>query len=204
MTIPVEIRSQHGGAHGELVVPADAAGLVVIAHAAEWTELGPRDTALAKTLQDQRLATLSLGSLTYPDGHRSDPDAATALVDEAVELAESNDLSRHLPVGLYGSDLGAVAALRVATSYPGRIGAVVARSGRTDLVGAGLAEVTAATLLIVGDRDAELRTLNERCLTELPNSQLRVIPGASRTFEEIGTMEAAAEMSAIWFADRLR
>ena len=99
--------------------------------------------------------------------------------------------------GYFGSSTGAASALRAAVHLPRRILGVVSRGVRTDLAGDSLSEVWAAKLLIVGQLDEDLFTLNQEVLEGLPGSKsLVVIESATHLFEDSGTLgEVAAEAS---------
>ena len=73
----------------------------------------------------------------------------------------------------------------------------MSRGGRTDLAGDSLSEVWAAKLLIVGQLDENLFTLNQEVLEGLPGPKsLVVIESATHLFEDSGTLgEVAAEAS---------
>jgi pimeloyl-ACP methyl ester carboxylesterase len=62
--------------------------------------------------------------------------------------------------------------------------------------------VRAPTLLVVGERDAQVLELNRIALASLGTSekQLVVVPGASHLFEEPGTLAQAARVAGDWFA----
>lgn len=61
------------------------------------------------------------------------------------------------------------------------------------------------TLLIVGAADADVLALNRQALTEIdsPDKRLDVIPNATHLFEEPGTLDEVARLSAEWFARHL-
>jgi putative phosphoribosyl transferase len=105
-----------------------------------------------------------------------------------------------LPLGYFATGLGAAAALRAAAELDGEIGAVVCSQGRADLVGAGAAAVTAATLLVVAgadpvtlDRNGGLEPLL-RC-----RSALEIVPGASRRLDEVGAVDRVVDLATDWF-----
>src|SRR5690606_8870449 len=92
-----------------------------------------------------------------------------------------------LPIGLFGASTGAAAALVAAARRPDLVHAVVSRGGRPDLAGPALADVRAATLLLVGGRDEQVIELNEQARQSLAApTELHIIPGATHLFEEPG------------------
>jgi putative phosphoribosyl transferase len=59
-------------------------------------------------------------------------------------------------------------------------------------------------LLIVGGRDVELLELNRRAMRAMRCPvNLEMVPGATHLFEEPGTLERVAELSAEWFLEHL-
>ncbi|NKQ55049.1 alpha/beta hydrolase [Amycolatopsis sp. K13G38] len=200
MTVPLTLA---GGA-GDLTVPADAAGVVVFAHGSGSSRKSPRNVAVARTLQDYRLATV-LFDLLSPDedDRRFDIELLTARLLQVVDLVRGEEPTAGLPVGLFGASTGAAAALRAAASRPD-IRAVVSRGGRPDLAGEALSRVTAPTLLIVGGQDPDVRRLNEEAARRSPApNEVKIVPGATHLFEEPGALESVAEMAATWFTTHL-
>ena len=55
---------------GDLVVPADAVGLVVFAHGSGSSRHSPRNRSVAATLQDRALALLQVDLLTPAEEQR--------------------------------------------------------------------------------------------------------------------------------------
>lgn len=84
-----------------------------------------------------------------------------------------------------------------------KLGAIVSRSGRPDLVGSeNLANVKVPTLFIVGGNDHnQVISWNKNALKYLGSGKkkLVVIPGASHLFEEPGTLEEVGRLASGWF-----
>jgi pimeloyl-ACP methyl ester carboxylesterase len=109
-----------------------------------------------------------------------------------------------LRVGLFGASTGAAAALVAAASRPDQVAAVVSRGGRPDLAGPALIQVTAPTLLLVGELDLPVRDLNEQARNAMTvHTELRIIPGATHLFEEPGTLDLVAGEAGAWFTTYL-
>ena len=103
---------------------------------------------------------------------------------------------RGLRVGYFGGGCGTAAALRVAARETEAFGAMVMLGGRPDLVGEVLGQVRTPTLFIAGAGDLLVIEWNRKALLELGGEKdLRVIPGASHMFEEIGVIEDVAELA---------
>src|SRR5262249_59779876 len=100
----------------------------------------------------------------------------------------------NLKIGYFGASTGAGAALVAAAQLPDIVAAVVSRGGRPDLAGPALPVVRAPTLLIVGSDDTPVIRLNREAFDQLTMSEkeLKIVPGASHLFEELGTLEEVA------------
>ena len=193
---------------GELVLPADATGLVVFAHGSGSSRLSPRNTYVAGELHAHRLGTLLFDLLTEPEAAQRanvfDIALLSARIGDALDWIETQSGLAALPIGLFGASTGAAAALVAAARRPQRIGAVVSRGGRPDLAGDDLQRVTAATLLIVGGDDRAVLQLNRAALAALRcEKHLDVVLGATHLFEEPGALESVAALAANWFARHL-
>ncbi len=196
----------------ELIIPANAPGLVVFAHGSGSSRHSSRNQFVARSLRQAGLATLLMDLLTaeeeqaeaYTAHLRFDiPFLANRLLDATcwvLDEAAPKDLS----AGFFGSSTGAAAALVAAAELGEQIQAVVSRGGRPDLAGDALERVYAPTLLIVGGNDTPVIPLNEAAYDRLPGQKaLRIIPGASHLFEEPGKLELVADMAAEWLTDHL-
>ena len=192
------------GLPGVLRVPMRPRGVVVFAQAGGGGRLSRPDIHVAETLGRHRLATL-LFDLLSPDEARQhanvlDVPLLAGRLLQAVERAAAAPDLRRLPVGLFGADTGAAAALAAAAALGAQVACVVSRGGRPDLAGQVLARVTAPTLLIVGSLDLAVLELNRAALKVLGgDSTLAVVPGAGHLFEEAGSLDLAAARAAGWF-----
>ena len=189
---------------GLLTVPEGAIGIVVFAHGSGSSRLSPRNTRVARALNEARLATL-LFDLLLP--HEAEdrrnvfdiPLLATRL-EEALVWLKGEEFLAPLSVGLFGASTGAAAALVAASRQPDQVSALVSRGGRPDLAACSLARVKAPTLLIVGGRDELVIDLNERAMAELKcDKRLEIVPRATHLFEEPGTLDAVISLAAAWF-----
>lgn len=110
----------------------------------------------------------------------------------ATDWAATTTELAALPIGYFGANTGAGAALLAAAIAPDRVRALVSRGGRPDLAGETiLSRVHAPTLLIVGSRDAPVTMLNREVMRHLRcASELVIVPNAGHLFEEPGTLDA--------------
>jgi putative phosphoribosyl transferase len=90
--------------------------------------------------------------------------------------------------------------LVAAARQPEAVVAVVSRGGRPDLAAGSLPRVKAPTLLIVGDADTEVLSLNRAAQARMTcESRLVTVPGATHLFEEPGTLEHVVVSARDWF-----
>src|SRR5439155_21869509 len=141
---------------GDLHLPRDARGAVLVAHGGGGSRRRPRNRAVARDLSEAGFGTLLLDLLTE-DEEEEERYTRHLRFDVALlarRLAGVRESLRlDLPVGYFGASTGAAAALIAAAMRPRGVAAVVSRGGRPDLAGPALADVGAPTLLIVGSRD---------------------------------------------------
>jgi putative phosphoribosyl transferase len=198
--------------HGFLEVPRGANGLVLFVHGSGSSRLSSRNQRVAETLRRHGLATLLFDLLTSDEEHydaetahlRFDIPFLAGRLRLATSWVQSDRDLAHLPLGYFGASTGAAAALIAAVDEGTRVRAVVSRGGRPDLAGPVLSQVRTPTLLIVGGDDTEVLALNRDAYAKLPGKKrLEVVPGAGHLFEEAGTLDMAAALSAAWFSDHL-
>jgi pimeloyl-ACP methyl ester carboxylesterase len=193
---------------GLLTLPSDCNGLVVFAHGSGSSRLSPRNTQVAKLLNDRGLATLLFDLLSDPEAEDRrnvfDIPLLGGRVLTALHWAKRRDDLAALPIGIFGASTGAAAALVAAAKAPGFVRAVVSRGGRPDLAGNALDKVEAPTLLIVGGQDLDVLELNREAqrLMRCPTS-LIVVPGATHLFEEPGAMDQVVAAASDWFSEHL-
>ncbi|MGH6625738.1 MAG: dienelactone hydrolase family protein [Burkholderiaceae bacterium] len=194
---------------GHLAWPAGARALVLFAHGSGSSRHSPRNVFVAQALQQAGLGTLLFDLLTPQEEqvdlrtreHRFDIGLLTQRMRHATDWVDAQDGLRGLPLGYFGASTGSAAALAAAADLGKRIGAVVSRGGRPDMVPpADLARVEAATLLIVGGNDEGVIELNEQAWRHLRcEKDFAIVPGATHLFEESGALQAVARLACGWF-----
>jgi putative phosphoribosyl transferase len=204
---PVSITLQNVTVEGFFTVPRQAQGLVIFVHGSGSSRLSPRNQFVARVLHRARLATLLADLLTEAEDRdykrRFDIPLLTDRVLSITDWAKQHPAFPGLPIGYFGASTGAAAALQAAVELGEEIKAIVSRGGRPDLA-TELEKVTAPTLLIVGGNDYEVIRLNQKALAALRGrKELQIVPGATHLFEEPGTLEQVAELSAQWFTKEL-
>lgn len=193
---------------GILRVPAGASGMVLFAHGSGSSRLSRRNNYVAGILDDAGIATLLFDLLTEREDtvyqNRFDIELLTRRLLAATDWVASQPEYREFGIGYFGASTGAAAALKAAAERGRAIRAVVSRGGRPDLAGEDLPRVEAPTLLIVGGLDDVVIALNRTAFENLHTTkELEIIPGATHLFEEPGTLEEVARLSARWFDKHL-
>ncbi|MGD9496231.1 MAG: dienelactone hydrolase family protein [Armatimonadota bacterium] len=207
----VRIPVEEGAIMGNLVVPADAAGIVLFAHGSGSGRHSPRSNLVAQMLQRAGFATLLMDLLTAAEERvdvftREHRFNIGLLARRLVACTNWLTRSHHagLPIGYFGSSTGAAAAI-VAAAQRDDDGAIVSRGGRPDLAAEALERFAAPILLIVGGNDPQVLELNRAAMRRMrARAELTVIPGAGHLFEEPGQLEQVARLAAEFFQRHLR
>ncbi|MEZ6185900.1 MAG: hydrolase [Planctomycetota bacterium] len=199
--------------NARIKIPQNPRGLVVFAHDSGSNHKSPRNTRIAWKLNEVGLATLLVDALTHAEQAldkvtrqlRFDFALHTRRLLAVLDWVDARGTLQELPLCLFGSSAGAVAALGAAAARPQRIASVVCRGGRLDRVDPEvLAQVQAPTLLLVGGLDHASREINRLGLEHLnARSALEVIPSASHLFGEPGKLCELAERAGVWFGGEL-
>ncbi|MBI4402500.1 MAG: dienelactone hydrolase family protein [Nitrospirae bacterium] len=193
---------------GILGLPEKPRGVVLFAHGSGSGRLSPRNTFVARTLQEGGLATLLLDLLEDQEAEDRrkvfDIDLLADRLLAATGWLSQNPATQGLRLGYFGASTGTGAALQAAARSPESVTAVVSRGGRPDLAGPYLPKVTAPTLLIVGGDDFPVIRMNRDALALLTcPKELVIVPGATHLFEEPGALERVAELALRWFRRHL-
>jgi dienelactone hydrolase len=200
LTLPTEpVRLE-----GTLTCPEHARGLVIFAHGSGSSHLSPRNTFVARVLQQEGIGTLLMDLLTREEDRsaetRFDIDLLTKRLLQATSWLQKQSETHHLLLGYFGASTGAAAALKAAAMLGESIRAVVSRGGRPDLAADALERVQSPTLLMVGGNDEVVLQVNRAAFARLPGKKdLVIVPGATHLFEEPGALEQVAHGAAQWF-----
>lgn len=198
---------------GELMIPAEATGLVLFAHGSGSSRHSARNQYVAQVIRSAGVGTLLFDLLTEKEGiideqtrHlRFDIPLLAQRLRLATQWIIGQAQWRNLVVGYFGASTGGAAALLAAAELGEAVGAVVSRGGRPDLAGEALGKVQAPTLLIVGGHDEIVLRMNEEAFENLTClKELVIIPGATHLFPEPGALEEVANLAAHWFQHYLQ
>lgn len=206
----VTVQCDTVGMEGMLWLPEDLVGVILFANGSGNNRLKPPGDYVSSVLRNARIGTLWLDLLTRQevDGYQVYPDITmlTQRLRCACDWLQQHDTTRDSPIGLFGVDKGAAAALQLAASNGRRISAIVSRGGRPDLAAHGtLGKVSAPTLLIVAGLDERTIGLNRAAYAALRcKKRIEIIPGATQAFEEPGSPEVVARLARGWFLQNMR
>jgi putative phosphoribosyl transferase len=201
---PVQIPAAGVILDGDLITPADAAGVVVFAHGSGSSRHSPRNRMVAARMQEAGYATLLMDLLTAGEDEidsrtrqfRFDIPRLASRLTGAIRWLSDRPDTVEMPVALFGASTGAAAALIAAAEVPDHVQLVISRGGRPDLAGDALPRVQAPTLLIVGGRDLEVLDLNKAAAAQLRGPvEIAVVPGATHLFEERGALDRVVELA---------
>lgn len=208
---PIEVPVD-GTLSGFLLKPQGATGLVIFAHGSGGSRFSRRNRVVAGVLNRGRLATLLIDLLTPEEQELDEPTRELRLgvpllaarLIRAVDWAGEDPLTADLPLGLFGANTGAAAALCAAAERPRRVRALVCRGGHLEQAAGALSQVLAPTLLLVGELDREVLRVNLAAARQMPVApHLEVVPGATHKFEEAGKLDTVAREGRDWFLKHL-
>jgi pimeloyl-ACP methyl ester carboxylesterase len=211
-TSTVQIPLPHVSLEAILAIPDGARSIVVFAQGRGSSRNNAVDTFQATQLQHAGFATLLLDLYTPKELQEDQQDAhlrfnVRMLGDRLTGVADwliHHQTTHHMAVGFLAASTGAAATLIASANRPETIQAIACRSARPDLAGQALQYVTAPTLLVVGERDPLVLSLNELAMDKLSNVRKLVrIPRAGHDFEEPGVLEEASGHILAWFTDYL-
>lgn len=205
---PVSLASEHGLLHGQLDFLPGAAGLVVLADAAE--ALDARENLLAGVFRRAGLSTLTVDLLSrreerYADVHNNVPLLAKRLLEFLGLLKHRTEMGEleSQPIGLYAANATSPVVVRVAALRDHDIAAIVCRGGLIDLAGMlYLHSLESPLLLLVEESDARHIASSSRALEEIScRKELKLIPEIGIDYATSAGFELSARSAAQWFLE---
>lgn len=192
--------------HGWYQEPTTDNPVVVFAQANSGTRHSANDRFVSERLIEAGFGALLFDLLTEEEDrvfqNRFEIPLLASRLVEAVRWAELATVGDGVPMALYGSTTGAAAALVAAGTLQTEVRALVCHQGRLDLVPDALPQVHCPTLLLIGGLDLDGVALNRDALDRMPRQtvkELRIVPGATRLFDEPGTLARASDLARDWF-----
>jgi putative phosphoribosyl transferase len=201
----VRIQADEVEMDGVLWVPEGLNGVILFASGSGSNRLKPPYEYVGSVLHNAKFGTLWLDLLTPAEapGYQacSDISLLTQRLERACAWLRTHELTRELPIGVFGSSNGTAAALQLAAVPEHGICAIVSRGGRPELAAQGtLGKVHAPTLLIVGGLEDEVVDANRAAYAALRcKKRLEIVPGATHAFDEPGSLEVVARLARTWF-----
>lgn len=204
----ITIQAGHAKLEGFLAIPNKAKSIVIFAHGSGSSRFSPRNSYVAKVLQEKNLATLLFDLLTREEDmlyeNRFNIDLLAQRLADTTKWVKDYPDTKDMSIGYFGASTGAAAALQASVMVGPEVKAIVSRGGRPDLVMQYLPKVNAPTLLIVGEKDEIVIELNKQAFRDiLAEKRLVIVPNASHLFEEPGTLEEVARLATEWFIKHL-
>lgn len=189
---------------GSLIIPPNAAGIVVFAHGSGSSRHSIRNNYVASVIRKKNIGTFLLDLLTPEEdsdyARRFDIDLLAHRLFIATKWLQEQTHTKNLRIGYFGASTGAAAAIQSAAETIDIVKAIVSRGGRPDLAMPYLDKITAPTLLVVGGNDGIVIELNVEAYKNLKcEKKLEIIEGATHLFEEPGTLEQVAVLAEKWF-----
>ncbi|MGI9294025.1 MAG: alpha/beta hydrolase, partial [Pseudomonadales bacterium] len=114
--------------NGKLTIPEQASAIVVFVHGSGSSRFSPRNKIVAGEIHKAGLATLLFDLLTAQEDITDQltsefrfnvPLLAGRLID-SIDWLQGHESSKDLPIGLFGTNTGAAAALIAAAEFPGK------------------------------------------------------------------------------------
>lgn len=197
--------------HGSLILPNESKSVLVFVQGVGGGRFSPRNNHIAAQLQKNNIATLLIDLLT--PGERNLFRTHNSLsninwlynrLEKVLDWLHHQEHTASMTIALFGSNLGAAAALKTAADRQQHITAVISWSGRPEQVKDSLEKITAPTLLIVGAFDQTLVKANREAV-ELFRAPcfLEIIPNTSFSLKEPGKVEALAQLCSDWLPQHL-
>ena len=193
---------------GHLCIPEGSQSLVIFSHGSGSSRFSPRNNFIAEILNKAGISTFLPDLLTPEEDenedNRFDIELLTSRLTEITTMILKHSKLKNFLTGYFGASTGAASALKASVGLNNCIKAIVSRGGRPDLVPEIFTQVTAPTLLIVGERDIEVLRLNDQVFQSLKcTKKLSIIPGATHLFEEAGTLEQVGKIACDWYKKHL-
>lgn len=187
----ITLQTPHGSLHGQLNLPDNPRGLVVIARAHHAAE----DATISSSLAEFGCATLTMELLTaqevqFPDATQNVPRLTQRLIDILDMTRKDGDMEA-LPLAIFTSGDVAPAAIRAAAQRDRLVRAVACHGGLIDRAGAQALDLLVAPLLLLLETDDLVgKTAYQRATSHLGG-------GHAMQLVEIG--EDPAALAATWF-----
>lgn len=197
--------------NGSLALYHEPNGIVVFVQGIGSGRFSPRNKYIANRLHEASISTLLIDLLTPGErtivrnrDQQSNIDWLYARLNTVLDWLTKQKETAELSIALFGSNLGAAAALKTAADRPQQIAAVVSWSGRPDLVIDSLPAIKAPTLLVAGKYDVTIVNANRKAAEQLLTTcYLEILSDTGHDLKETSKLDELAELSCNWFQQHL-
>lgn len=205
-TLPIIVRTTHGALSGELEIPPQAGGLVILVQAGRVVR---SDAGLADAFRRSALATLTIDLIAHGEERFSDVPFNVSLLARRLldclgqirRLMLGGEIPE-LPLALFGADHATPVIVRVAALRDHQIAALVCHGGLIDLAGMlYLRTLESPLLVLVPAADAQLAGSSRRALQEVHGvSRLDLIPESKLDDASTLACQTISEAASAWLA----
>lgn len=196
---------------GSLALCHEHTGIVVFVQGIGSGRFSPRNKYITERLHKSGISTLLIDLLTPGErtivrnrDQKSNIDWLYARLNFVLDWLTEHNETADLSIALFGSNLGAAAALKTAADRSQQIAAVVSWSGRPDLVIDSLPHIKAPTLLVAGKYDVTIVNANRKAAEQLlATCYLEILADTGHDLKETAKLDELAELSCNWFQQHL-
>ncbi|HVB23796.1 MAG TPA: hydrolase [Ktedonobacteraceae bacterium] len=199
---------------GNLRIPANAHGIVLLAHGSRNTSDGHYNKNFAPLFHESGLATLLVDLISEEEDlldketgffRNNTSILSQRILGVAIGLTENAETQKY-SIGYFGVGIVGTAALMAAAERPDMIHAVVSCGGRLEGVQRYLPSVQAPTLLIVGEQDTRGVALSQEALARLStplavDKKVEIVAGATQLLPY--KLADVAHLANEWFVRHL-
>lgn len=190
----------------DLLLPPSPDGVIIFSHFYQSEPAERRHRLIAEVLNKYNFAT-ALFDLTPEskdhDASFTDLASYSKIILAVAEHVLRNPVLAGKPVGIFSSSTGIVPAM-VASNQDVNINAIVSRGPVPELPTEVISAVKIPVLLLAGAKDSPGVQSNLKVYEDLSGIRdLKIITGASATFQELGKLGEVAHLSANWFTQHL-
>ncbi|MEU5366212.1 hydrolase [Streptomyces sp. NPDC005925] len=198
---------------GDLVVPAQARAMILIAHGTDSSRRSPGSRSVTAALHRAGFGTLALDLLSEaedrgvsPDGdQRFDVRLLGRRTAAGSDWLKAQPETRGLPIALFGTGVESAAVLEAAAELPDEALTAVVWGARPDLAGDALRRIRVPVLFLAGGRDPGMLRLDQQAAEQIPAvSAVRVVQDAGPLFDEPGSLDEMVALATAWCDERLR
>jgi len=182
-------------------------GIVIFAHGLSSSRFSPINRHVANLLTDAGVASVLIDLLTPGERALSKQrgyDANIQLIASrlvcTIEWITHDEALGKFPIGIFGTNMSAAAALAAATERTDCISALALSNAKPELIKNYLQRVKAPTLLISGDKDRAQLQWNRDAIEALDTKhRLEIISGTTHDSHNPKVLEQIAAHTQQWF-----